>query len=162
MYLKTLMHLSTHCMYLKTLMHFSTHCMYLKTLVHLSTHCMYLPQMYVEFHNRISLLHFQLTSLNTRDRWYYIFTTWNTALTFIYLQLLMIYRVFWHTVYTIFLFHQHVCSWAESTVFVQCKGNILRCHVHRITQKLIDADKYLLFKNWFFILWDAQHASCLT
>jgi len=39
----------------------------------LSTHSMYLPQIYVAFHNSISLLHFRLTLLNTRDRRYYIF-----------------------------------------------------------------------------------------
>jgi hypothetical protein len=44
-----------------------------KTLMQLSTYCMYLPQMYVEFDNCISLLHFQVTLLNTRDRRYYIF-----------------------------------------------------------------------------------------
>jgi len=41
--------------------------------MHLSTHCMYLPQMYVEFHSCILLLHFQVILLNTRDRPCYIF-----------------------------------------------------------------------------------------
>jgi len=56
-----------------------------------------------------------------------------------------------------FFFHQHVCSWNESTVYVQCKGSILSCHVHGITKNLIDAEKCVYFKQLFFFYFVRTH-----